>query len=500
MDRLCENSATTCDLLIIGGGINGVGIARDAAGRGLRVLLCEMGDLGGATSSASSKLIHGGLRYLEYGEFRLVREALAEREVLLRIAPHIIWPLRFRLPHRPQLRPAWLIRLGLFLYDHLSRRNTLRGSCSLQLDSNSPLRHQFQQAFEYSDGWVDDARLVILNALSAHQLGADIRPRTRCTRLSRVGNHWQALLVGDEGQPQPVQASMVVNAAGPWVTELYSQVLQQPPPAQVRLVRGSHIVIPRLHQGPEGWILQTDDRRIVFVLPFENDFSLIGTTDIEHQSSLSEVSVSDDEKSYLIDVCNQHFRQQSALSDIVHSFAGVRPLLDDQAQSARAVTRDYRLELDAAPGQPPLLSIFGGKITTYRKLAESALELITQQLPVQRGRWTATLPLPGGDFATRAELAEQLRTRWHWLPEQLLQRYVRSYGTLCQQFLADCDSLESLGEHFGAGLYAAEVRYLCQREWAFSSEDILWRRSKLGLQLSPLQQQALQQWLTAEVH
>lgn len=496
MDRLCEKPHPEgYDLLVVGGGINGVGIARDAAGRGLRVLLCDQGDLGGATSSASSKLIHGGLRYLEYGEFRLVREALAEREVLLRNARHIIWPMRFRLPHRPELRPAWQIQLGLLLYDHLSRRNTLEGSRTIRLNSDSSLQPAFKIAFEYADGWVDDARLVILNALSAHQLGASIRPRTRCIHAHRQGQHWLVTLQNAQGQQEQIRASALVNACGPWVSRFYPEVLQRTAPAEVRLVKGSHIVLPRLGSDEASWILQTDDQRIVFVIPFENHFSLVGTTDIELSDSIENLSISDSETSYLLAVVNQHFRCRLQPKDVIDSFAGVRPLLDNAANEARAVTRDYQLELEQPDNRAPLLSVFGGKITTYRKLAETAVNTLASGLPVQRETWTANTPLPGGNFDSQPRLHQQLAERFPWLPTALLSRYVRSYGTLCTNFLVQCKSLQDMGIDFGEGLYEQEIRYLCQHEWARTADDILWRRSKLGLHLSQVQQNRLNEWL-----
>lgn len=493
-----QASRPTYDLLVIGGGINGAGIAADAAGRGLNTVLCEMNDLGSATSSSSSKLIHGGLRYLEYGEFRLVREALAEREVLLRNAPHITWPLRFCLPHHPYLRPAWLIQLGLFLYDRLAARDTLPPFRTVTFDEASPLKTDITRGFEYSDGWVDDARLVVLNAMAAREKGATILTHTRCISAKRASSSWQVSLVDQQdGTTREVYARALVNAAGPWVSSLFPEVMHSPAPKQIRMVKGSHIVVPRLYHSPEAYILQNADRRIVFVIPYEEQFSLIGTTDVEYHGDPSAVKISPEERDYLISVVNQHFRHTLQPSDVVMDYAGIRPLLDDQSDSAQAVTRDYSFEIDAPNGLPPLLSVFGGKITTYRKLAQAAVDKLSLYLPHTGPHWTASTPLPGGDFETPALLLQTLNIRYPWLPTQIAQRYVRSYGTLCHLFLKDADNLDALGTHFGQGLYSAEVDYLIDQEWASSSEDILWRRSKLGLHLSLEQQAVLERYLKA---
>ncbi len=488
-------------VLVIGGGINGVGIALDAAGRGLDVMLCEMNDLGSATSSRSSKLIHGGLRYLEHYQFRLVREALAEREVLLKKAPHIIWPLRFRLPHQPQLRPGWMIRAGLLLYDHLSRRTTLAASHALTFAADSPLQPHLHRGYEYSDGWVDDARLVILNAMAAHDKGACIRPRTRCVQAQRTDRIWQVTLEdSNSGQQYQVQAHSLVNAAGPWVSQLFEHSLHQPAPQQIRLVKGSHIIVPRLHCQPHAYILQHQDKRIVFVIPYEDDFSLIGTTDVEYQGDPASATISAAEMDYLITTSNQYFQQQLSTDDIVHSYAGVRPLLDNAANSAQTASRDYQLTLDAPAQQAPLLSVFGGKITTYRKLAQAAVDQLVPGFPTAGPAWTEHAHLPGGDFDSQPQLLQQLSTCYPWLAPQVLRRYVRSYGTLCTNFLQNCESVEGMGAHFGAGLYEREVRWLQQAEWAQTTEDILWRRSKLGLRLNPQQQQRLTRFLSGDQH
>lgn len=494
-----QSNRPTYDLLVIGGGINGVGIAADSAGRGLRTLLCEMNDLGSATSSSSSKLIHGGLRYLEYGEFRLVREALAEREILLRNAPHITWPLRFRLPHRPYLRPAWLIHLGLFLYDRLAARDTLPPFNTVVFDEDSPLKSDITRGFEYSDGWVDDARLVVLNAMAAREKGATILTHTRCISATRASDSWQVSLADQQdGTTREVNARALVNATGPWVSSLFPEVMHSPAPKQIRMVKGSHIVVPRLYNSPEAYILQNADRRIVFVIPYEERFSLIGTTDVEYHGDPGAVKISQEERDYLISVTNQHFHRQLKPADVVMDYAGVRPLLDDQSDSAQAVTRDYSFEIDTTDGLPPLLSVFGGKITTYRKLAQAAVNKLAAFFPHAGPQWTAEAPLPGGDFETTSQLLQCLNTQYPWLPTPTAQRYVRSYGTLCHRFLKDADSLDALGTHLGQGLYSAEVDYLIDREWASTSEDILWRRSKLGLHLNISQQADLERYL--EIH
>ena len=484
------------DLIVIGGGINGTGIAADAAGRGLSVMLCEMNDLASATSSNSSKLIHGGLRYLEYYEFRLVKEALAEREVLLKNAPHIIWPLRFRLPHRPHLRPAWMIRAGLFLYDHLAKRVSLPASKGLKFDPSGPLNSEMKRGFEYSDGWVDDARLVVLTAMQARQHGAKIKTRKRCIAARREGGLWTITLQNQlNGKTKEIQSRALVNAAGPWVSSLFSETMNTQAPKNIRLVKGSHIIVPRIHDEEQAYILQNQDGRIVFVIPYEEKFSLIGTTDEEYQGDPSQVAISQAEIDYLVDISNQHFTTQISADQVLHSYSGVRPLLDDAAENAQAVTRDYTFEVDAPVSQPPLLSVFGGKITTYRKLAQAAVDKLCQHFPDAGEQWTADAPLPGGDFSSQPELLDSLQRQYPWLPEQCARRYVRSYGTLTHKLLQHIDSLERMGQDFGHGLYACEVEYLLRHEWAMSLEDILWRRSKLGLFLNPAQVSALQDYL-----
>jgi glycerol-3-phosphate dehydrogenase len=477
---------TSFDLLVVGGGINGCGIARDAAGRGLSVLLVEQGDLGSATSSASSKLIHGGLRYLEHYELRLVREALAEREVLLANAPHIAWPLTFVLPHVPSMRPAWMIRAGLFLYDHLARRDWLPGSAGIDLTTHpagAALKTEYTRGFTYADGWVDDSRLVVLNAVDALERGATIRTRTRLVSARRENGLWTASLEpASGGRADTVTARILVNAAGPWVDEVRSAKLGQNAPARIRLVKGSHIVVARLYEGPHAYILQQPDRRVVFLLPFADDFTLIGTTDVPHEGPPGTAAISDAEIAYLCAAASRFLRSPVSPAQIVWSYAGLRPLLDDESAAPSAITRDYTLELDAPQNAPPLLSVVGGKITTYRRLAESALAKLTTWTGRSRA-WTATAPLPGGDMP-RGDIdafrADGQRKR-PWLPAPLLRRLARAYGTRIDAVLGDAASLADLGRDLGSGLTEREVAYLRSTEFARTAEDILWRRTKLGL-------------------
>ncbi len=480
------------DLIVIGGGINGCGIANDAAGRGLKVLLCEKNDLASSTSSKSSKLIHGGLRYLEHYEFRLVKEALAERETLLNNAPHIMWPLRFILPHRPHLRPRWMIMAGLFLYDHLSRLKTLRKSNSVSFGKDSPLIDDIKNGFEYSDGWVDDARLVILNAMSARHHGANILPQSDCVEAVREKDHWVVKIKNNVTQQVTTErCKMLVNAAGPWVGDLFKNVIAAKATKNIRLIKGSHIVVPKIHNNEQAYILQNEDQRIVFVIPYENDFSLIGTTDVEVDQDPSTVKISKDEIDYLVKITNKHFKHKITADDVVYTYSGVRPLLDDESSSAQAITRDYTLEIDQEDGAAPLLSIFGGKITTYRKLAEAATNKISEFFPTMSGTWTKTAPLPGGNFSNRKALKAKLIKQFPWLTDSLLDRYIRSYGTLTFKVLMGCFSKEDMGKHFGAELYQCEVEYLIDNEWAICSDDILWRRSKLGLKINEKQKEVL---------
>lgn len=484
------------DLIVIGGGVNGSGIAADAAGRGLKVLLCEMNDLASSTSSKSSKLIHGGLRYLEYYEFRLVKEALAEREVLLRKAPHIMWPLRFQLPHRPHLRPAWMIRAGLFLYDHLAKRTSLPASHGIRFTEDGPLANHLNRGFEYSDGWVDDSRLVVLNAMTAKNHGATVMTRTRCRSASRRNGQWQLELEDTiTGQITPLTSSALVNAAGPWVTQLFDSALHSPAPKKIRLVKGSHIIVPRLHDGTHAYMLQNADQRIVFVIPYEDKFSLIGTTDVEYQGNPENAHISDEEVDYLIQVTNEHFKKTIHRNSIVSTYCGVRPLLDGEADNPQAASRDYTFEVDAPATGAPLLSVFGGKITTYRKLSEAVINRLSEFFPKAGPCLTADEKLPGGDFSSPQALAEQLAKFFPWLPATLVKRYVRTYGSLSFQLLKNIHSIEAMGKHFGAGLYDAEIKYLVNHEWARTAEDVLWRRTKLGLHLNAREVQQIQKRL-----
>ena len=486
------------DLLIIGGGVNGAGIARDAQGRGLKTLLVEARDLAAASSSASSKLIHGGLRYLEQYEFRLVREALIEREILLRAAPHIIWPLSFVLPHRPHLRPGWMIRLGLFFYDHLGGRERLPGSFGIDCRRHpfgAPLAEGITRAFVYADCRVDDARLVVLNARDAADRGAEILTRTRCIEARRVGDRWQATLVADGGERREVAARALVNAAGPWVNEVLAGVVRANSRKRLRLIKGSHIVVPRLHDGPQAYILQNEDRRIVFVLPYEERFSLIGTTDEPFEGDPSQPCISEAETAYLCDVVNRHFRRQIAPADAVWTYAGVRPLYDDADVEASQVTRDYAFDLDSAGGAP-LLSIFGGKITTFRKLAEHALDRLAAHLPGMDRAWTEGATLPGGAIADADfdAFVVDLARRFPWLANP--RRLARAYGSEIGRIIGDAGSAAGMGRDFGEGFTERELGYLVDREWARLPEDVLWRRSKLGLHLPAAAQAAIADWFT----
>ena len=476
----------SADILIVGGGINGVGIARDAAGRGLSVTLCEQGDLGGATSSASSKLIHGGLRYLEQYEFRLVREALLERERLLAIAPHIIWPLDFILPHAGGLRPAWLIRLGLFIYDHLAPRRRLPATRSIRFDrhpAGRALRPGLRRGFVYADCWVEDSRLVVLNARDAAEHGARVLTRTKLAHAARVRDGWACDLAGPDGRRETILARVLVNAAGPWVERVLAQAAGVNSSKQVRLIKGSHIVLPRLYDGPEAFILQNTDRRIVFAIPYEGRFTLVGTTDVPFEGDAGHVRIDAAETDYLLAVVNRYFRRAVTAADVVWSYAGVRPLYDDAAKNASAVTRDYVLDVDSGPDRAALLSVFGGKITTFRRLAEHAMEKLQPHLPACGPAWTAQAPLPGGDMpdADFDRFLAAFRARFGFLDEALSRRLARAYGTRAERLLDGCARMADLGRHYGGGLHQREVDYLRAEEWAETAEDILWRRSKLGL-------------------
>lgn len=479
-----------CDLLVVGGGINGAGIARDAAGRGLSVILCEQDDLASHTSSASTKLIHGGLRYLEYREFGLVRKALQERETLLRAAPHIIWPLRFVMPHVPNLRPAWLIRAGLFLYDHLAKRELLPGSRGIDMrrhPAGAPLVESIRRGFVYSDGWVDDARLVVLNALDAKERGARILTRTKLVTAQRAGGEWQAQLLRADGSAMDVRARAIANAAGPWVGDVLHGALGRGARHSVRLVKGSHIVTKRLFDHDHAYIFQNPDKRIIFAIPYEQDFTLIGTTDVEYRDDPAKVAIDGDETRYLCESINRYFRHKITPADVCWTYSGVRPLLEEEsADNPSAVTRDYKLEMDEEDGAP-LLSVFGGKITTFRKLAEEASDVLCRALGSRALAWTAGEPLPGGDIdeARFEPFAAAFAKRHAWLPAPLAHRYARAYGTRASRVVGDATSLEGLGLAIAPGLYEAELRYLRDAEWATCAQDVLWRRTKLGLHVEP---------------
>jgi glycerol-3-phosphate dehydrogenase len=488
------------DIAIIGGGINGAGIARDAAGRGLKVLLCEKDDFAEGTSSRSGKLVHGGLRYLEYYEFRLVREALIEREVLLASAPHIIWPMRFVLPHSPEQRPAWLVRTGLFLYDHLGGRKRLPGSRSLDLGhapEGAPLRPEFRRGFEYSDCWVDDARLVILNLIDASRSGARILPRTRAASARREAEAWRLEMKSEDGTTQVVRARALVNAAGPWVQDTVQGVAGLNSSHNVRLVKGSHVVVPKFWSGPQAYLLQNEDRRVIFVNPYEGNLALIGTTDIPYDGRAEDVAINDAEIAYLLQVLRRYFRASPRDGEVVHAFSGVRPLYDDNAENPSAVTRDYVFEVHGTPAVPPLLSIFGGKITTYRRLAEHALQRLEPWFAKMRPAWTAHRPLPGGDIAgSFTQFAADLARDYPDLPERLVHHYARLYGTRARELLGSARTRADLGRHFGGDLYEREVCYLRETEWARRAADFLERRTKHGLHLTPAERSAFEVYLT----
>jgi glycerol-3-phosphate dehydrogenase len=481
------------DLVIIGGGINGCGIARDAAGRGLKVFLCEMNDLASGTSSWSTKLIHGGLRYLEYYEFRLVREALMEREVIWSIAPHIVSPLRFVLPHHKGLRPAWLLRLGLFLYDNIGGRKLLPATRTLDLAADAagaPLKPGlFRKGFEYSDCWVDDARLVALNARDAADKGAVIATRTRAVSAERGRDGWTLTLANQrDGAPRQVKGRVLVNAAGPWVADVLTGAMRSNARAKVRLVQGSHIIVRSLFDHGRSYIFQNADGRIIFAIPYEGEFTLIGTTDRDYDGDPAKVAITPEETAYLCAAASEYFSKPITGDDVVWTYSGVRPLYDDGASEAKAATRDYVFDVDETPGLAPQLSIFGGKITTYRRLAEAVLEKLAPHLPQTSGRpkgWTGQEPLPGGDLAVdgRQSLAEALRRDHPFLTEANARRLARSYGTRARHFLGTAAAAADLGRWFGP-LSEAELGYLQDQEWVRTAEDALWRRSKLGLHLT----------------
>ncbi|MBE0625074.1 MAG: glycerol-3-phosphate dehydrogenase [Burkholderiales bacterium] len=505
-------AAQACDVLVVGGGINGAGIARDLAGRGWRVVLAEQDDLAAHTSSSSTKLIHGGLRYLEYYEFSLVRKSLREREVLLKSAPHIMWPLRFVMPHDPSMRPAWMIRLGLLLYDHLARRVVLPGSAGVDLRKHplgAPLQRRYTRGFVYSDGWVDDARLVILNALDAQIHGAQILTRTRCTAAQRSAQGWRATLRSAGGQERTLSARALVNAAGPWAEaflrgEARADHGEALATRSLRLIKGSHIVVPRCFEHDHAYIFQNADKRIIFAIPYEQRFTLIGTTDVDLLGDPRDARVSDDELAYLCEQANRYFTRPVNPADVVWSYAGVRPLLDDASGDASAVTRDYLLETNTEAA--PLLSVWGGKITTFRKLSEEAADEIGRMLGEARAAWTEGARLPGGDFS--AWIGQPLRpdtdferfviavrTRHPWLDATLARRWARAYGSRIDHVLGGATSRADLGDEVAPELFEIELRYLRREEWACTADDVLWRRSKRGLHLSAAERQRVADWM-----
>jgi glycerol-3-phosphate dehydrogenase len=488
----------SCDVLVVGGGINGAGIARDAAGRGLRTVLCEQHDLASHTSSASTKLVHGGLRYLEYHDFGLVRKSLLEREVVLASAPHLAWPLRFVLPHDSHLRPAWMIRAGLFLYDHLARRRKLAASTMIDLRSHpagKSLDPRYRKGFEYSDGWVDDARLVVANAIDARERGAGILTRTACVGLQRVDAQWIATLRATDGRERVLQARLVVNATGPWVADFLDRCTPTPARHHPRMIRGSHIVVRKLFDHDFAYIFQAADGRIVFALPYEDEFTLIGTTESEYTGDLAHPAIAAAEQDYLLDMANRYFQRNLGVNDIVWTFAGLRPLLAASTDDPKSVTRDYVIDFDRSGA--PLLSVYGGKLTTYRKLAEAVLSTIAPTLGNTSGAWTAAAPLPGGDMpdADFGQFLAQMHARYGWLAPTLLHRYARAYGTRMNRMLEECTTVADLGEEVLPGLYAKEIHYLRAAEFARTAQDVLYRRSKLGVHLPAGSEQVLDRWL-----
>lgn len=480
------------DIFVVGGGINGCGIARDAAGRGYSVCLAEMSDLGSGTSSWSTKLIHGGLRYLEHYEFRLVREALIEREVLLNMAPHIIWPLRFVLPHHKGMRPAWLLRLGLFLYDHLGGRKILPATKVLDLRRDAaggPLKDQFTKAFEYSDCWVNDARLVVLNAMDAKAKGAEILTRTKVVSAKKASDLWEIdLQAADTGVTRRVSARLIVNAGGPWVDDILRASMGENQARNVRLVQGSHIVVRKKFAHPKAYFFQNSDERIFFAIPYEQDYTLIGTTDQDYKGDPSDVKISDQEIAYLCAGASQYFKEPVTRDDIVWTYSGVRPLYDDGASKAQEATRDYVLRTDGAAG-PKVINIFGGKITTYRRLAESMLAKVEEAIGSKGVPWTKASVLPGGEFGVSgfSDLLSKVHSHYPFLETSHSERLLRSYGLKALEILGEAKSHVDLGEEFGHGLTEAEVRYLMKNEWAQTAADVVWRRSKLGIRFTPEQ-------------
>jgi glycerol-3-phosphate dehydrogenase len=493
-----QSEEASFDIAIIGGGINGTAIARDAAGRNLRVLLVEQDDLGAGTSSTSTKLIHGGLRYLEHGAFKLVREGLYERALLLQMAPHLIWPCRFVLPHHKALRPVWLLRLGLFIYDTLGGKSLLPASRRLDLagdEAGAALQPAYRTAFEYSDCCVDDARLVVINAVDASERGAKIRTRTRYEGAERKSGIWHITL-NAQGQRETATAQALINASGPWIEGVNKAIPQSAVRPGIKLVKGSHIVVPRLFDHSNAYIFQNADGRIVFAIPYERDFTLIGTTEVPFAGDPASAAASSEETAYLCKVSNDYFRKAITPADAVWTFAGVRALYDNRSVSAKDLSRDYLLELEAENGKAPLLSIYGGKLTAARHLAEMALQRLAPFLPMDKA-WTGKAPLPGGDFPWDGfdEQVLRARSRWPFLAPAHAARLIRAYGTRVDRILGDARSMGALGACFGGDLTENEVRYLMQQEWARTTDDLLWRRSKLGLRLTPPETEKLARFM-----
>jgi glycerol-3-phosphate dehydrogenase len=490
------------DLLVIGGGINGTAIAREAAGRGLSVVLCEKQDLAEGTSSKSSKLIHGGLRYLEYYEFRLVREALAEREILMRTAPHVVWPQEFVLPHTSQLRPAWMLRTGLLIYDHLGGKRSLPSSRGLDLShgpKGQPLREELRKGFSYWDCRSDDARIVVLNALAASRSGAEILTRTAFVRATPRDTLWHAQLRCEvTGAEREVTARMIINAAGPWANGVLGGLLEKPVPERVRNIKGSHVVLPKLYEGDHGYLFQTRDGRVLFVLPYEGDYTMIGNTDVGHDAEPGPVEISQAEVDYLCNGVNHYFDKQVHAGDVVWAWSGLRPLYDDGQENVSAITRDYVLKVYREGARPPVLSVFGGKVTTARRLAVSALENVAQVLPGVGPAWSHERALPGGDIpgADFAKFRAKLESSYPGLPAGVVGGYARRYGTRAHELLGSRQSVSELGIDFGGGLYEREVRFLMDEEWARTAEDVLWRRTKLGLKVGKQGIAALESWMS----
>lgn len=492
---------TNYEVVVIGGGINGTAIACDAAGRGLKVLLCEQHDLANATSSASSKLIHGGLRYLEQFEFRLVKESLREREILLKKAPHLVKPLEFVMPHTSYLRPKWMIRLGLKFYDTLSKRQILPGSKAINLHGNvygTPLHTYYHKGFVYSDCFADDARLVISNAKHAHRLGATILTNTQCNDVQRTANNWQLSLNNQiNSQKTIISCKVLINATGPWVNQFQNDIMKYTPQCGITLSKGSHIIVPKFYQGDHAYILQNFDKRIVFVIPYLDHYNIVGTTDAAFNGDPSHVSISDQEKNYLLDCLASYFVNSPKLVDIVWCYSGVRPLVSEQGENLSSITRDYRIMIDDTVMQAPLITIYGGKLTTHRRLAEITVKKLTRYFPLLPSTWTADKPLPGGDIPNVDMKAfyDSIVREFPWLNHQFANRLVSAYGTELYQILQNSHALTDLGCHFGHDLYEKEVAYLVKNEWAYTAEDILWRRSKLGLRFTPAERDYLNNWL-----